>query len=111
MNPSNPVFTIVDPQSSKSHSTKEIEDEKASPSDPSCATDMNTEASINESNRSLTDPLKWFGILTPPTLRSSQESFKGAVREIVPELANTVVEMKVVEIEVRRARKKLGKAR
>lgn len=64
---------------------------------------------VAKSDRSVADPLKWFGILSPPALRSSQANFKVAVRDCVPRLASTVNEMKVVEIEVRRARKKLGK--
>lgn len=56
------------------------------------------------------DPLNWFGILVPPALRASQNSFKRAVIDIIPALASTTNEMKEVEIEVRRARKWLKKA-
>ena len=56
------------------------------------------------------DPLNWFGILVPPALRASQTNFKSAVIDIIPALASTMNEMKGVEIEVRRARKKLKKA-
>ena len=56
------------------------------------------------------DPLNWFGILIPPALRASQSSFKSAVIDIIPALANTTNEMKKVEIEVRRTRKWLKKA-
>ena len=56
------------------------------------------------------DPLNWFGILVPPALRTSQSSFKDAVANLVPALASISKEMKEVEIEVRRARKRLRKA-
>ncbi len=56
------------------------------------------------------DPLNWFGIFVPPALRASQSSFKSAVIDIIPALASTTNEMKEVEIEVRRARKRLKKA-
>ncbi|KAL8839584.1 MAG: hypothetical protein Q9170_001688 [Blastenia crenularia] len=56
------------------------------------------------------DPLKWFGILVPPALRASQSSFKSAVTEAVPSLANVTIEMRTLEIEIRRTRKKMGKA-
>ena len=56
------------------------------------------------------DPLNWFGILVPPALRASQSSFKSAIIDIIPALASTTKEMKEVEIEVRRARKRLKKA-
>ncbi len=66
---------------------------------------------VAKSDRKVAEPLKWFGILSPPALRSSQTNFKVAVRDCVPRLASTMNEMNVVEIEVRRARKKLGKVR
>ena len=56
------------------------------------------------------DPLIWFGILVPPTLRQAQAAFKNAATGIVPALASIAKEMKDVELEVRRARKKLRKA-
>ena len=56
------------------------------------------------------DPLKWFGILVPPALRSSQGNFKEAVTDAIPALATVSREMKELEIEVRRTRKRLRKA-
>ena len=56
------------------------------------------------------DPLNWFGILVPPALRTSQSNFKNAVADLVPALASTSKEMGEVEIEVRRARKRITKA-
>lgn len=55
------------------------------------------------------DPLTWFGILVAPALRTSQSSFKDAVTIHIPALACTTKEIREVEIEVRRARKRLGK--
>jgi len=59
----------------------------------------------------LLDPLRWFGILVPPTLRDCQSSFKSAATDDIPRLASLVKDMKELEIEIRRARKKLRKAR
>jgi len=56
------------------------------------------------------DPLHWFGILLPQALRSAQCSFQLAVTNSIPALASISKEMKEVEIEIRRARKKLKKA-
>ncbi len=56
------------------------------------------------------DPLHWFGILVPPALRTSQSNFKDAVANLVPALASISKEMREVEIEVRRARKRMRKA-
>ncbi|KAL8664487.1 MAG: hypothetical protein Q9202_003037 [Teloschistes flavicans] len=55
------------------------------------------------------DPLRWFGILVPSTLRASQSSFKSVVTEIVPYLVNISNEMKGLEVEIRRTRKKIRK--
>ena len=62
------------------------------------------------SEPSTRDPLNWFGILLPPALRQSQAAFKSAVMGTIPALASTVEEMKEVELDVRRTRKKLRKA-
>ncbi|KAL9138234.1 MAG: hypothetical protein Q9175_000560 [Cornicularia normoerica] len=56
------------------------------------------------------DPLNWFGILVPPALRTSQSSFKDAVAGPIPTLASILKEMREVEIEVKRARKRIWKA-
>ncbi|KAI4264441.1 MAG: hypothetical protein L6R42_000433 [Xanthoria sp. 1 TBL-2021] len=63
-----------------------------------------------DSKPSMSDPLNWFGILVPSTLRASQTSFKNAATEIIPLLANLSNEMKSMEIEIRRTRKKIRKA-
>ncbi|KAL8998856.1 MAG: hypothetical protein Q9169_002194 [Polycauliona sp. 2 TL-2023] len=61
------------------------------------------------SKHSTSDPLNWFGILVPPTLRASQTFFRHAVTETIPSLANLSNEMKRLEIEIRRTRKKINK--
>lgn len=64
-----------------------------------------------ETGSSMTrDPLNWFGILVPSTLRASQRNFKDAVADGIPALASVAKEMRAVEIEVRRARKRIKKA-
>ncbi|KAK4186902.1 hypothetical protein QBC35DRAFT_515891 [Podospora australis] len=57
-----------------------------------------------------TDPLRWFGILTPLALRQAQGVAVTAVEDIIPRLASVSLEMAEVELEVRRARKKRAKA-
>ena len=64
-----------------------------------------------ESGSNMTrDPLNWFGILVPPALRTSQSNFKDAVADLIPALASISKEMSEVEIEIRRARKRIRKA-
>lgn len=53
------------------------------------------------------DPLKWFGILIPPALRSAQKGFQRAVVDVVPALASVMHEMKEVEDEVRKTRERM----
>ena len=56
------------------------------------------------------DPLKWFGILVPQALRSSQASFCVAVDEAVADAANAAKSMRSTEAEIRKLRKELRKA-
>ncbi|KAI1369049.1 hypothetical protein F5Y08DRAFT_180215 [Xylaria arbuscula] len=56
------------------------------------------------------DPLRWFGLLTPMPLRQAQKQSIRAVQHVIPRLASLDAEMALVEIEVRRARKRRAKA-
>ncbi|KAL9942500.1 hypothetical protein D7B24_008308 [Verticillium nonalfalfae] len=56
------------------------------------------------------DPLRWFGILAPMPLRQAQAQAVRAVEGIVPQLVTVDAEMKDLEIQIRRARKKRAKA-
>ncbi|KAI4282526.1 MAG: hypothetical protein L6R38_002870 [Xanthoria sp. 2 TBL-2021] len=90
--------TTVQPVSKNPEAKKTVVDEDS------------TEHSIdNESKPSVSDSLKWFGILVPPAFRASQTSFKSAATETIPLLANLSNEMKSMEIEIRRMRKKIRK--
>ncbi|KOS18829.1 Coiled-coil domain-containing protein 115 [Escovopsis weberi] len=55
------------------------------------------------------DPLRWFGLLAPPALRSAQARAARAVGEVVPLLLSVSAEMEGLEIQVRRARKRRAK--
>lgn len=54
------------------------------------------------------DPIYWYGILVPPSLRNAQKSFTEGIRTQVPELAGTIVEMRTVEQKITQLRAKLG---
>ncbi|RJE24850.1 hypothetical protein PHISCL_02804 [Aspergillus sclerotialis] len=54
------------------------------------------------------DPITWYGILVPASLRSAQKSFTEAVESQLPELACVTVEMRALEKEVERVRQELG---
>ena len=56
----------------------------------------------------LRDPLKWYGILIPPALRTCQGHFTSAISSSIPELLNTMSAMKHVEDEIWIVRRELG---
>jgi hypothetical protein len=55
------------------------------------------------------DPLRWFGILVPSALRSSQSAFVSAVEGAVPELATLADSLRKQEIKIQRLRKQIRK--
>lgn len=57
----------------------------------------------------ISDPIKWYGILVPPSLRSAQQSFTKAVESSLPELASVMAEMQTAEKEISRLRRELGR--
>ena len=71
--------------------------------------DVSQDASEKESQVVLKDPIRWFGILVPPALRSAQSTFTDAVQNLIPSLAAVVAEMRNFEIEIARLRKKIAK--
>jgi hypothetical protein len=54
------------------------------------------------------DPIYWYGILVPPSLRTAQKSFTEAIQSQVPDLAGTIVEMRALEQKITQVRAKLG---
>ncbi|KAF2275932.1 uncharacterized protein EI97DRAFT_450721 [Westerdykella ornata] len=59
--------------------------------------------------RTPSDPLRWFGILVPSALRSSQSSFISAVEGPIPEIATLINSIRKQEIEIGRLRKQIRK--
>jgi hypothetical protein len=87
----------------------------AAPQNSSEASETKTEAEadaksgpIRRRPRTL-DPIKWFGILVPPSLRNAQKSFTEAVEGSLPELAGIVVEMQAAEKEITELRRRMGR--
>ncbi|THW86544.1 hypothetical protein D6D17_09069 [Aureobasidium pullulans] len=56
------------------------------------------------------DPLHWYGILDPPALRASQNSFISAVESPLIEAANSAQALRLVAVEIRKLRKDIKKA-
>ncbi|KAJ9486565.1 hypothetical protein VN97_g6771 [Penicillium thymicola] len=53
------------------------------------------------------DPIHWYGILVPQSLRRAQVSFANAIDNQVPDLASTTVEMRAVEQQINQLRARL----
>jgi len=100
-------------------STAKIEDQKETttgsptPEIPSTRTETETKTRDEKTKSSCTaqyrDPIHWFGFLVPSALRSSQTIFVRAVEEDIPEILRLDMELKQVEINVRRTRKQISK--
>jgi hypothetical protein len=56
------------------------------------------------------DPLHWYGILVPPSLRSSQKSFNFAIHSPVIDAANSAQALHRVDMDIRKLRKDIKKA-
>lgn len=56
------------------------------------------------------DPLNWYGLLVPPSLRTVQASFSSAVENQISQLLNVQREMAKLEALVRQAREEAGLA-
>ncbi|KAJ5531089.1 hypothetical protein N7527_004482 [Penicillium freii] len=54
-----------------------------------------------------TDPIHWYGILVPQSLRRAQDSFANAIDNQVPDLASTTVEMRALEQRISQLRAQL----
>ncbi|KAL2853918.1 hypothetical protein BJY01DRAFT_50426 [Aspergillus pseudoustus] len=76
-------------------------------SEPVAETD--TKPRKKKNNIQASDPIRWYGVLVPPSLRSAQKSFTEAVESSLPELASVIVEMQTAEREIIRLRKELGR--
>ncbi|KKA17086.1 hypothetical protein T310_9263 [Rasamsonia emersonii CBS 393.64] len=53
------------------------------------------------------DPLSWYGILVPPSLKNAQRSFTEAIEGNIPKLASVIHEMRQVEEHVHKLRKEI----
>jgi vacuolar-type H+-ATPase subunit D/Vma8 len=71
--------------------------------------DANGEETTQKLKFASKDPLRWFGVLVPPRLRSAQASFASVVEGPVPRLIILQHELRNLEIEIGRTRKMIKK--
>ncbi|KAF2170460.1 hypothetical protein M409DRAFT_19281 [Zasmidium cellare ATCC 36951] len=86
-------------------------EEKPAPEDD-IDNDDDTSDEASENPATITDPLRWFGILTPASLRSAQESFTSAVLDeaTLSKALNAARGMRDLEGDIRKLRKAIKKA-
>lgn len=72
--------------------------------DPPYANNASSRASTT-----CTTPLRWFGILVPPALRTAQSTFASAVEGPIPQLASLVKDLRKQEVDIARLRKQIKK--
>lgn len=95
--------------SSDSESTQKDTTPASDENDPSASTDEDNVSTPKTSKSPpkkfhSDNPIHWYGILVPPSLRTAQNSFTEAVEGSVPELAGTVVEMRELEERITQVR-------
>ena len=59
--------------------------------------------------QNMDDPLRWFGILVPPALRSAQANFVSAVEGPIPHIITLTKELRELEHQIARLRKSTKK--
>ncbi|KAE9981773.1 hypothetical protein BLS_007008 [Venturia inaequalis] len=108
-------FVVTCCLNSGEYSKRETESESV-PAEPDCEEakeDENptkTEEDVNERPKiDPRDPIRWFGLLVPPSLRSAQSKFIGIAEGPVPQLVTLTKELRALEIEIGRTRKSIKK--
>lgn len=87
----------------------EKDEEKESDESKGEKTEPSTSFKDSKKTTKIVDPLRWFGILVPPTLRSAQSGFVSAVDGPIPQLATVVRDLRSQEIEIGRVKKQIKK--
>ncbi|KAJ5548747.1 hypothetical protein N7513_005981 [Penicillium frequentans] len=111
--PEEPAETKDELQSedSKSQKTSKLDTgtttESDSPVEDSVPNKSSGESKAPKKSRP-SDPISWYGILVPPSLRTAQKSFTDGIQNEVPALAAVVVEMRRLEDKINKIRTELG---
>jgi hypothetical protein len=72
----------------------------------------NGDGKDEETDSKLVDPIRWYGILVPPALRTAQTQFVSAIEGPMPQVIGLSKDLRNLEIDIgrtRKAMKKLGK--
>lgn len=99
------TYTLNAPLAMSSSAPTPAEEDKEGEKDNKEAQQEPSEGRSETKTEPTRDPLRWFGILTPPSLKEAQRSAIQLV-ELATQLASKEAELRSFEIEVRRARKR-----
>ncbi|KAI9733282.1 MAG: hypothetical protein M1834_003366 [Cirrosporium novae-zelandiae] len=104
LNPkSNPSFLSYTIASVPSTSEASLPPSSSTPSS-TLESKPSTETTSSKPKKAQPNPLMWFSVLPPPSLRATQTHFVSAIENTVPELLCTMMEMGKAEEEVRKVR-------
>lgn len=100
----------TDVQSTKDdHENEEtMEQEKPLADTTTQSSEIHPTKKLPKQDPALRDPLTWFGILAPPTLRQTQSHFVKVVEHAIPALLGVDSEMRALEQEISTVRERLG---
>ncbi|KXG45756.1 uncharacterized protein PGRI_046120 [Penicillium griseofulvum] len=99
--------TVLDgPEASETEKISPAEMANLQPSDTAENERVKKTMAIPKKFRSA-DPIHWYGILVPQSLRRAQDCFANAIDNQVPDLASTTVEMRALERQIGQLRARL----
>jgi cytoskeletal protein RodZ len=88
---------------------KALDADKAENADKAKNANSPSSRKTGEGETTLVDPIRWFGILVPPALRSAQASFVASVKGPIPQLSTLASELRGTEVDIGRLRKQIKK--
>ncbi|KAF2856530.1 hypothetical protein T440DRAFT_1897 [Plenodomus tracheiphilus IPT5] len=109
--PSDPsdVESLSEKKSAEKTTSSDSPDRSAADDEKSRHEREQEEEKASNSSMKSPDPLRWFGILVPPALRTAQSTFITAVEGPIARLATVAMDMRSQEIEIGRMRKQIKK--
>ncbi|KAH0290498.1 hypothetical protein M436DRAFT_80677 [Aureobasidium namibiae CBS 147.97] len=105
--------TEMSPHSKEKHNQEKQADKLGEQGEEDKPEEQNQEDKPDDKEKThnkLRDPLHWYGILVPPSLRASQKSFSSAMHDPVINAANSAQALRRVDMDIRKLRKDIKKA-
>jgi hypothetical protein len=87
-------------------SVQETKEDSTEPTEP---TVQGEEKTGEETTKVHCNPLNWYGVLVPNTLKDTQKSFTRSVEQSIPDVLNATAKLRQIEIDIGRTRKTIKK--